>query len=758
MTYDATKLHEAVCAIAARCDGAQQEDSIGFSGQDTLFGRRVAQCFTAKDYDDDLSGEVYRMLRKYTGQLERYGAPYEAIPVPPVIYEANSASARDKARQAERQAKNTVSVSMSGADVVFTGKGTFDIKDQLRTAGARWDAGTKTWRGPVALGMLKTLLLANRWTVDEDAERLLEGVEEAPIEDLKPRPEKVVSVIPGTDQAIVAWCNVERAEFNEILSSIRSLPDIERSYKAAQKVWQCKITDQFLAVCKTLKFDGIAALEEALAHTSANREAAAKTQALALVASRAEDTEAKVAIESDLYAFQRAGVDYVVNLAKGRCIIGDEQGLGKTRQGLSAIETANAYPAVIVCPSKLKLNWQKEIKALLPHRTVEVVSGNRTHEPRADITIVNYDIMEAWAPKLNPIGLVLDESHYIKNYKAKRTKAVLDLSKRMQERGVRCPDLVCTIIELSGTPVVNRPVELVTQIEMIGMMHLFGSRARYLRRYCYIDDGSQYANYNGASHMMELNEILRSNCYVRREKAYVLKDLPAKQIAPQWIELPKAFQAEYALVKENLVKFLIESKSKTSEEARRALQAETLVKINSLRHLVGQAKVEHAIEWITEFLDSTDRQLVVFATHIDVQNALYERLTALGISTARIQGGVKDTVVEAEKERFQAGDAKVIVCSLVAGGVGHTLTAASDVLMVEQGWTPASHDQALDRVHRIGQTEQVTGHFILVDDTIDQWIFGLINDKRQVVRAVTSGDEADEQESMFNLIVSMFLE
>lgn len=145
---------------------------------------------------------------------------------------------------------------------------------------------------------------------------------------------------------------------------------------------------------------------------------------------------------------------------------------------------------------------------------------------------------------------------------------------------------------------------------------------------------------------------------------------------------------------------------------------------------------------------------MIFAWHIEVQQALIERLADLKVTT--ILGSQKD--VEDHKARFQAGESKVMVCSMQAGAQGHTLTAAEDVLFIEQGWTPGVHSQCEDRTYgRVNDLHGTTAHYLLADDTIDVTIFNLIEAKRSVVDAVTDGTVQNDNGSIVNDLVDALM-
>jgi SWI/SNF-related matrix-associated actin-dependent regulator 1 of chromatin subfamily A len=439
-------------------------------------------------------------------------------------------------------------------------------------------------------------------------------------------------------------------------------------------------------------------------------------------------------LHGTLMPFQTAGVVYA--LRQRRTFIADEQGLGKTIQALAAIEADDAYPAIIVCPASLKLNWLRECARWLPGRRAEPLSGRRGPLPLAEIVVVNYDVLEARADALadlEPGALVLDESHYVKNPKAARTKAAIDLGSRLPERALR--------LALTGTPLVNRPRELVPQLRALGRLGDFGSGASFERRF------------DGQVARERLHWHLRSTCYVRRRKDEVLTQLPPKRRIT--VPVPLANEHDYRHLEEDLVDWLrhaVQDPRLLAERIDSALRAEALVKLNALRHVAARGKLHAAIEWIKTFLESGER-LVVFAHHRDIQAELVRAFPR----GARILGS--DSVEERQRnvELFQRerGGAPLCICSLEAASHGFTLTAAASVAFLELGWTPAKHDQAEDRVHRIGQDRHVTAWYLLAADTIDERIAALIDYKRAVVGSVTDGTSGAEAAVIDRLLVDL---
>ncbi|MBA2636891.1 MAG: DEAD/DEAH box helicase, partial [Solirubrobacterales bacterium] len=424
-----------------------------------------------------------------------------------------------------------------------------------------------------------------------------------------------------------------------------------------------------------------------------------------------------------LEPFQRAGVAYL--LEARRAFLADEQGLGKTIQALATLEADVAFPAIVVCPASLKLNWARETATWLPHRSVEVVAG-KTGTPRgADLTILNYEVVHAHAARLRRLdarALVLDESHYVKNPRAKRTQAVRQLASALPEDALR--------LALSGTPVVNRPEELVAQLRVIGRLQDFGSGAKFEQRF------------QGTGAEERIHWHLRRRCMVRRLKVDVLPQLPAKrQVA---VPVALANEREYRLAERDVVAWLREQPLDLSEIDRQvaaALRAERLAQLNALRRLAGRGKIAGALGWIEDFLASGER-LVVFASGRELQDAMLGRFPGAAHLLGRDSAAQREEAVRA----FQEPDGhQLIICSTRVAGHGITLTRASNVAFLDLEWSPAVHDQAEDRCHRIGQHDAVTAWYLLAAGTIDETMLELIARKRGVIGAVTDGHRRGEE-------------
>ena len=477
----------------------------------------------------------------------------------------------------------------------------------------------------------------------------------------------------------------------------------------------------------------------------------------------AESTASNADIEVEglnlsLYPFQKAGVAYAIK--NKRVFIADEMGLGKTVQAIATIHKLNAYPAIIVCPASLKYNWEKEWNTWVSNKTISVWNG--TGDP-ADIIIINYDMLKKRIDDLKSINaksVVFDESHYLKNSKAQRTKAAKELSKKIEYRFL-----------LTGTPIVNRPVELISQLGILGRLQEFGGFWKFAENYCAMTHNGYGYDLTGSSNLDELNERLRGLCFIRREKKEVLKELPEKikvtipvnitnrkdydnyeQDFIDWIRRRRNEATTNKKIMEqfkdtNLTPEQIESRAKWIAQSN-SEQAEHLFRIETLKQKAALGKMDESIEWIENFIESGEK-LVIFGTHKNIIKIISEKFNCKSITG---ETSLKER--QAIVEDFQNNpDTKLIVLNIKAGGVGLTLTAASNVLFLEFPWTPGELEQAIDRCHRIGQQNSVTAWFFVGKDTIDEEIIGMIGIKQNVVSQVTNTNKITERKTLLHVSV-----
>jgi SWI/SNF-related matrix-associated actin-dependent regulator 1 of chromatin subfamily A len=436
-----------------------------------------------------------------------------------------------------------------------------------------------------------------------------------------------------------------------------------------------------------------------------------------LAASKATDSAIEIPAPAgcEYLPYQRAGIAYAA--ARKDTLVGDEMGLGKTIQALGLINVDTTIKTVlIVAPKSLLLNWRREADKWLTRKV--------------ELTIINYDILHK-RPELAGIVfdlLVLDECQYIKNPKAKRTSATqaLQATRRML---------------LTGTPILNRPVELWPALQMLDPDGLGRNFFGFANRYCgakQIRAGKKMVwDFTGSSNLEELQERMRTKFMVRRLKADVLTELPAKrrQIIP--LE-PKGISSIIKSEQSILTRLGFEEAARRLEEGDKLLFDE----MAKGRHDLGMAKVPLALDHIRDMLESVDK-VVVFAHHQDVIAALREGLLEYGCAV--ITGQTSGTARQAEVDRFQTDpDCRVFIGNIKAAGVGITLTAASTVVFVESDWTPGWMAQAEDRCHRIGQSESVLIQYLVFDGSMDALLCSMLVTKAAVANRALDADTVQD--------------
>lgn len=429
-------------------------------------------------------------------------------------------------------------------------------------------------------------------------------------------------------------------------------------------------------------------------------------------------------LKGELRPYQQAGVEFITGHARNKAYIGDEMGLGKTITALAATHQEQAYPALVVCPTVVVGNWKREANTWLPEKTVQIIkSGKDAIDPKADIVIASYAL--AGVAKGHRFQqVVCDEAHYLKNQKAQRTQTVVEIAKAAPRR-----------LLLSGTPVTNRPKDLYSQLEVIdvaGKGNSLGSFFQFATRYCEGQQGRYGFEADGASNLEELNQRLRDGVYLRRDKSQVLTELPEKQRQVIPVGVPAETKRR---IKEIGVEYAIAQKNHVPGAALKAMTDELVA--------VGLGKIDAAAAFMEDFAE-TGKKLIIFSNLKEVQQGLLRKAQELGVGTVHILGDDSSEKRTQAVDRFQQ-DPRVhfAVCSLKAAGVGITMTAASDVLMVEQDWTPANLDQAEDRAHRMGQRNAVNVTYLVMSGTIDETLSQVIDDKRKVASDLSQPVMAD---------------
>lgn len=608
-------------------------------------------------------------------------------------------------------------------------------------AGAQWDKVDKLWKAPVSsIDEVRAFAIKHEFHITDEVLRFT----------VPKRASRKGVYLKGD------WTYIQFPYDKVVLKAVKQIAGITWDNK--EMAWRAPLTSTAEAIAWANSFGVLVSPEVHGVSASITKKLDELKEA-----SRSTDADIEVPLlQGTLLPYQRAGVEYASKAR--RSFIADEMGLGKTIQAIATLEYSSkdneVYPAVVVCPPSLVLNWKSEWNRWLPHRRISVVTNRKDlPEPRTyDVLVVGYSNISHWEKQLLAHNsYIFDESHYAKSPTAQRTKSAIKMAKSAPKHGI--------VLCLTGTPVTNRPAEYASQLDIIGKLKEFGGLWGFYRRYCsaFQDKFGQW-NISGHSHLDELNDRLRGTCYIRRTKSQVLTELPPVIHSPLVVQGTEAGLKEYAKAEQDIIKYITErakeiaielGESPYSASVIAKIKAESnehLVKLSVLRRLAAKAKMPMVEEWVQSRIDD-GKKVVIAAHHRDVVDELARKFGNL-----RIQGGMSVEEVEAQKARFQnepVETAPVIVLSIQAAKTGHTLTASQDILFVELPWTPADLDQTYSRLHRIGQTGSVTTTYMLVDGTIDEEIYALIEKKRKVVNASVEGGEFAEGSNATQLVLDL---
>ncbi|MGY1744200.1 DEAD/DEAH box helicase [Blastococcus sp. SYSU D00695] len=445
-------------------------------------------------------------------------------------------------------------------------------------------------------------------------------------------------------------------------------------------------------------------------------------------------------------------------------LLADEPGLGKTAQALLAAEAAEAYPLLVVVPNVVKTNWAREAARWTPHRPATVVQGDGgSVDGFADVVVVNYEVLDrhvGWLGDFGFRGMVVDEAHFIKNKSSQRSQHVLALSERLRLRTTRP-----LLMALTGTPLINDIEDFRAIWQFLGWIDEDGPRELLVD--ALEDTGLTPADpgFSAAARQCVIDLGI-----VRRRKVDVAADIPARRIADLPVDLDGAAGRSIRAAERELVRRMV-TQYDTAHAARRtgavvhedadggpALDLDLVRRVArselkdaatstgenvfGMMRRIGRAKAELAADYAAQLARSAGK-VVFFAKHVDVMDAAEESFTRQGIRFSSIRGDQTPSARQRHIDAFVTDPGvAVAVCSLTAAGVGVNLQVASNVVLAELSWTDAEQTQAIDRSHRIGQTEPVTAWRIIAAQTLDARIAELIDSKAGLAaRALDGSDE-----------------
>ena len=442
-----------------------------------------------------------------------------------------------------------------------------------------------------------------------------------------------------------------------------------------------------------------------------------------------------------LYDFQKDGIKFGLE-RKGRILLADEMGVGKTVQAIGiSLLYKEEWPVLIICPSSLKFVWRDEILKWIPDINddkinIQIFKTSKDYfKCGVKIYIMSYDLTVKLEDKIIEKDfkfIIADEAHYLKSPDAKRTKCLMPIIKKSKR-----------VILITGTPILAKPIELYPLLNML-RPDLFHSFSTFGNRYCDPKRNFFGMDWTGSSYPKELNFILK-HIMIRRLKKDVISQLPPKKRQKVEIQtdskvikqimainlssekiIEKFSDLNNTSINPNLVSYVNEENNEDSND-------NLLNLFNKVYKLSAEAKTSGVKEYIHYLIDNKCKFLI-FAHHIVMLDAIEDEVKKLKVDYIRIDGKVKLEKRQEYVQKYQKDEACLVaILSITACYTGITLTAASTVVFSELHMTPAVMIQAEDRAHRIGQEHEcVNIHYLYGPDTIDEVLFKMLNQKQNI--------------------------
>ncbi|HET7117571.1 MAG TPA: SNF2-related protein, partial [Hanamia sp.] len=450
-------------------------------------------------------------------------------------------------------------------------------------------------------------------------------------------------------------------------------------------------------------------------------------------------------IKAVLRPYQKGGFQWLQALDElgwGGCLA-DDMGLGKTLQAISFLqfikEKYKKSTSLVVCPTSLIYNWESEIQKFAPSLKYHIYYGmnrefSKEHLENHDIIITSYGTMRNDIEDLqhHPFHyVILDESQSIKNPEALVTKAVGLLKAKNR-------------IILSGTPVQNNTFDLYAQMNFLNPGFL-GNKEFFKTEFAIpIDKNSD----------SEVAEQLRKMIYpfiLRRTKEKVATDLPDKTETILWCEMKKEQRAVYDEYKiyyrHQLINKIEESGMKNAAiyilegmmRLRQICDSPVLVRDPEVT-TTASIKLHELLREVSE--NTGTHKLLIFSQFTEMLSLVKEAFTKEGISHLYLDGKTPSAKRKELVNQFQTdSNIKSFLISLKAGGVGLNLTAADYVYLIDPWWNPAVEDQAIDRTHRLGQTQKVFAYKMICKDTVEEKILKLQQKKKSLSKELISEEK-----------------
>ena len=410
--------------------------------------------------------------------------------------------------------------------------------------------------------------------------------------------------------------------------------------------------------------------------------------------------------EIQLKDYQKVDVEFVIK--NHYVLIADEMGLGKTFAALGVVKKLSLYPCLVIVPKSLKTNWYREIKRMDHYKTTDIVQGN-DHVIEKDgvyfaksYTIVNYDSHKLIAKMPKCRSIIMDEIHYLKNYQAKRTIVIKNYVRTSGASHV---------MGLSGTPILNKGTEIVSVVNSIhyNLINL----EEFLNNYCL--EGKWGGWFVSPTKVTNINSMLKRRGIMIRHTKDVL-NLPLKLRKKIAFEKPHGYE-----------NYVVSQHRKYGDITMAALQ--------KVRLFLELGKISHIVSYTEDLVDETNQKVIVFTNYKKPTEIIAEKL-----NTKFIHGDIVDDERAKIFSEFENDpNRKILVITIQTGNVGLNLTHAKHVVFAGYSYSPASMMQAEDRIHRIGQDQNVTIHYTYASETVDEDAVDLLREKIKYLNGIIDG-------------------
>ena len=461
------------------------------------------------------------------------------------------------------------------------------------------------------------------------------------------------------------------------------------------------------------------------------------------------------------YDHQKSGIKFL--RSRDGAILADVMGLGKSMQSIVAALDSGVKKILIVCPSAVKINWQREINYFQEYDTA-IINGKEWKD--AKFTIINFDILKNFhqlpdkyikakdiKPHLQTMIksrfelCIIDEAHKLKNKDSKRGSIMKEVCKYIPK-----------VWLLSGTPVANRPMDYYNLLKLI-KTPITDNWKHFVQRYCKgrqittkLKNGGSKKVWltKGAENLQEL--AFKTKHLLLRRLKDVIKDMPEKNIILEDYKMSKDQELNYEELWEE---YLINRKL----NGKKGVPQKELVELGLLRKFVAMEMIPNTIK-LTEDIIEQDEKVIIFTNFTDELLTLQQHF---GNKCVTHHGSMSDIDKQSSIDRFQKDKkVKVFIGNIISAGVGITLTKSSYVIFNSFDWVPGNNEQAEDRSHRIGQPNNVTVYYQLFSrsglSTISEIMWRTVKSKKEIIDLVIGENGIDEDAAVENILKDIMLE